>query len=329
MIVGARNGEPSLYWYENSDDDWERHDVVNVPGLEAGGALADLTGNGRLDVVAGGHAGQHVAYWFEQPENPREEWSICVVCEDYHKYHNQAFADVDDGEPEVVLLSQYSEVICYYDVPEDPTQEPWPRANRHVVAAGLGDVEGIQVLDVDGRTELVAGRRVFHRRDEAGTEWEAERVAPGWEDERVRVAAADVNEDGEYEFLFTECELPPLGARHGIYHDARVAVCEPTDWGPQVLRDHFHFPHSLQVADFAGNGRPDVYVAESDYDGYETPRHLVYENRGGGEFAEHLVHEETATHEAKVADLTGDGRPDVVGKSDTADAHVDVWYNES
>ena len=331
VIVGARDGEPSLYWYENRDGGWERHDVVNVPGLEAGGALADITGDGKLDVLAGGHWGQHDAYWFEQPDDPREEWPVHVLCNDYHKYHDQAFADVDDdGEPEVVLLSQYSEVICYYDVPDDPTQEPWPRANRHVVAAGLGDVEGIQVLDIDGdgRTELVAGRRVFHRLDADGTEWEAERVAPDWEDERVRVVAADIDEDGAYELLLTECELPPLGARHGIYHDARFGICEAPNWEPRVLRDDLHCPHSLQVADFSGNGRPDVYVAESDYDDYENPRHFVYENLGDGEFEEHLVHEGTAIHEAKVADLTGDGRPDVVGKSDTEDAHVDAFYNE-
>lgn len=332
VITGARHGEPSISWYENLEEGWERHDVVNVPALEAGGALADVTGNGRLDILAGGPHAHHDAYWFEQPEDPRDEWDVHVICDDYHKYHDQAFADVDDdGEPEVVLLSQYSEVICYYDVPDDPRGGPWPRKNRHVLAAGLGDVEGIQVLDIDGdgRTELVAGRNIFHRQDEAGEEWEIERVAPDWPDERVRVVAEDVDGDGEIELLLTECELPPLGARHDIYHPGRFAVCSGPDWEPEVIRDDLHCPHTLQVADFDGDGHPDVYVAESDYDDYENPRHFVYQNRGDGTFEEHLVHEGTATHEGKVADLTGDGRPDMVGKSDTDDAHVDVWYNET
>ncbi len=29
-----------------------------------------------------------------------------------------------------------------------------------------------------------------------------------------------------------------------------------------------------------------------------------------------------------VADLTGDGRPDIIGKA-YADRHVDVWFNET
>jgi len=330
VLVGARNPSPSVYWYENPG--WERHDIVDAEPLESGGAFADLTGNGRLDMLAGGHWGCHEVFWFEQPEDPRDEWTKHVICDDYHKYHDQAFADVDDdGEPEVILLSQFSEVVFYYDLPDDPRDGTWPRENRTIVAAGVGDTEGIQVLDIDGdgRTELVVGRRIFHRQDEAGEEWEAERVAPEWEDERVRVQAADVDEDGTPELILTECELPTLGARHGIHHDGRLAVCSAPDWTAEVLRDDLHHPHSLQVADFDGDGHLDVFVAESDYGEIETPRHFVYRGRGDGTFEEHLVFEGVGTHEVKVADLTGTGTLDLVGKTDTENARVDAWYNET
>ena len=329
VIVGARSGEPSMYWYENPG--WARHDIVDVPGLEAGGAFADITGNGRLDILAGGHYGQHEAYWFEQPADPRDEWSVHTICSDYHKYHDQAFADVDDdGEPEVVLLSQYSEVMCYYDVPDDPRGGPWPRRNRTVIDAGQGDVEGIQVMDLDhdGKTELVLGRNIYHRQDADGREWERERIAPAWEDERVRVVVSDLDDDGDYEIILAECELPALGARHDIYHDARLGICGTPDWTPDVLRDDLHCPHSLLVADFTGTGTLDIFAAESDYGGHERPRHFLFENDGNGTFETHLVFEGVGTHQAQLADLTGDGTPDIVGKNDTDPGHIDVWYNE-
>lgn len=70
-------------------------------------------------------------------------------------------------------------------------------------------------------------------------------------------------------------------------------------------------------------------TAESFLGKNESPRHFIYWNRGGGEFEEHLVHEGTPTHEAKVPDLTGDGRPNVVSKDDWERGHVNVWYNET
>ena len=329
VIIGAREGSPSLLWYENPG--WECHEIANVPGLEAGGIVADITGNGRYDIVAGEPLGHHTAYWFEHPLDPRDEWTVHPITTDYHKYHDQAFADVDDdGDPELLLLSQFSEVICYYDVPDDPRQSPWPRDHRTIIDAGRGDVEGIQILDIDGdgRTELVLGRHIYHRQDESGTEWEYERVAPDWEDERVRVQVGDLDGDGADEIVLTECELPALGARHGIYHDGRLGICSPPDWEPTVLADDLHCPHSLQLADFTGDGRLDIFVAESDYDDPETTRQFVFENQGNGTFEPRLIGEDIGTHQAQLADLTGDGnRTDIVGKNDTSPGHVDAWYH--
>ncbi|WP_435320902.1 FG-GAP repeat domain-containing protein [Haloarchaeobius sp. TZWSO28] len=335
VIVGGNEPEPQIYWYENPG--WERHELTSGTKICPGAALGDLTGNGRLDLIVGGPWGGRAVYWYEQPEDPREEWPEHGICDDFHKYHDQWFADVDDdGEPEVVLVSQNSEVVCYYDVPEDPRNGWWPRKNRTFVGAGVGDAEGIQVLDVDGdgKTEIVIGRRIFHRQDEGGDEWEAQRIAPDWEEERVRVVADDLDGDGEPAIVLAECELPSLGARHGIYHDGRLGICRGPDWEPEVLRDDLHCPHSLQIADFDGDGRPDIYVAESDFAGpnnhtTDNCRHFIYRNLGDGEFEEHLIHEGVATHQAKAVDLTGDGRLDIVGKNDTDEPHVDVWYNET
>jgi hypothetical protein len=90
-------------------------------------------------------------------------------------------------------------------------------------------------------------------------------------------------------------------------------------------------PHSLQVGDFTGSGTVDIYVAEMGISDNDDPTHHLFVNDGHAGFDEQTIARGIATHEAKAADLDGDGRLDIAGKSygpTLEDAHVDVWYNE-
>lgn len=308
--------EWNVFWYENPG--WERHDVARAPELSVGGALGDLTGDGRVDLVAGQNLGQHDLYWFEQPSDPRGRWTRRLITDDFEKYHDVAVADVDgDGAVEVLALSQESEAVFYYDVPDDPRSEPWPVENRHVVVDGL-DVEGVQVgdFDDDGVTEILAGPNIFHWTDD-GT-WEREVVAEGWP--WTRVVAADVDGDGDDEVVVTEGDLPYQSDRR-----ARLGVFDPPSWEETVLHDDLSNPHSLQVADLDGDGRLDLYVAEMGLEDGHEPRQFVFWNRGDGRFEAEVVASGVPTHEAKLVDLDGDGHLDVVGKGYDS-RNVDAWY---
>ena len=317
-VVGSaiKRLESNVFWYENPG--WERHEVARIPELSVGGSIGDLDGDGTPELVVGQNGGTDL-YWFDIPSNPRRTWSRHLITDKFQKYHDTAIADIDDdGEPEVVILSQGSETVCYYDVPEDPAVSPWPDDHRHVIAQDL-NVEGVAVtdLDDDGATELIAGPNIF-RRNGSGDDWDRERLGDDWQ--WTRVGVADLDDDGDTEIVLTEGDLPYQDDRRG-----RVGVFDPPDWSVTTLDDDLYNPHTIQVADFDGDGRPDLLVAEMGLESRESPRMFVYQNRGEG-FERVEISRGIATHEAKAVDLTGDGSLDVVGKSYGPDCHVDVWY---
>lgn len=312
VIIGSKVGAVNLLWYENPG--WQLHEMAHAPNLEAGGLVFDVNRDGRPDIICGQQMGGKELYWFECPDDPRQPWARHVIENRFEKYHDQAIGDLDgDCEPELVFVSQRAGVLACYDIPPDPSVEPWPAELCHVIAEGVGELEGLAIADVDGdgRNELVAGPNVF--RVGADGLWSAEVLAPDFV--RTRLAVGDLDGDGQADIVLAE----------GESHPGRLAVCWGPGWSLEVLRDDLFHPHSLALADFDGDGRPDIFVAEMGLGRNPQPRMFLYLNRGRRSFEEVLIWRGVPTHEAKVADMDGDGRPDIVGKPYHPERHIDLW----
>jgi hypothetical protein len=314
VVIGGKKGQGNIVWYEAPD--WRRN-TIGTARLEAGGVMLDITGNGLPDMVAGNDWGGCELYWFENPGPPHENWPRRLIENELYKFHDQAVGDVDgDGRDELVVLSQQSKVVAYYDIPDDPRVSPWPRECRHVVCDDL-EVEGVAVVDLDGdgELEIVAGPYWFKR---AGGSWQRHPIAPDFV--LTCVAVGDLDGDGRPEVVLSEGESDP----------ARLAWFSGfPDWRVHLLRDDLFHPHTLQVADMTGNGKLDIVVAEMGLGRNPAPKVLAYVNRGDGTFDEVTVAEGVATHHAKVGILGDATLPSIVGKPYSPHSRVDLWLNRS
>jgi hypothetical protein len=314
IVIGGRTGEMGLRWIgRGADGIWQEHLIDDsYDRLEAGGALFDFDGDGDLDFLGGGDWGGRNIWWWECPDDPTQRWTRRLVFEmPIGQSHDQIVADIDgDGRPEVYFWNQRSRTLFVVPVPDDPTISPWP--NVRAVGATADMQEGFAIADIDGdgRDELVAGQCWYKPRGNG--EYEQHPFCDGWVS--TRLAAADFDGDGAAEIIVAEGDASLNQREYG-----RVGrFFRPRDlsrrWEYEVLHDRLLDPHSLCVADFDGDGKPDLFVGElGDPNGMHKhePAIRIFFNRGG-KLIEQVIDRGITTHEAKVIEL--DGQVGVVGK---------------
>jgi hypothetical protein len=328
-----------MVWLENkaAPAEWEKHVVEKVDKMECGGSLADLTGNGYLDIINGGDFRSDEVYWWENPGRPGVEWTRRVLASTgATQIHDTIIGDVTgDGTISLVFTNQHGPggtTIYRVPLPDDPTVCPWP--GLEAVATGkhepnpyrnphrdddIQPEEGLAKGDVDGdgKNELVAGTHWYKYVD---GEWQGHKFATGYI--TTKIAVGDVDGDGRNEILLSEGDPCVYGKTQG----GKLSWFKPKGdltamWEEHILEDGLIDAHTLQLGDITGNGHLDILageVGEGDLDtGAYTgrlPRILVFENDGQANFTRHVIDEGTGIHDGVLAETLNRGILDIVCK---------------
>lgn len=315
IVIAERKPARRLYWLGRAADGrWQQHIMDDTCGpLEAGGCLADLDGDGDLDFVAGGDYQDNGLYWWECPPDPTQRWTRREICRmPANVSHDQLVADLDgDGRPEVYFWNQKALTLFCVPVPADPRVSPWPGVTP--VMTGERE-EGLAAADVDGdgRLELIAGQSWYHLPRIPGGPWERHIYATDFVSPRV--AAADFDGDGRPEIILAEGDASIYARRLGRVARFTAGPDPAALWQPEILHDALADPHSLAIADFDGDGRPDLFIGElgsPDGNDPHPPAQRIFLNRAG-RLVEHGMDRGLGTHEAKAILL--DGRAAIAGK---------------
>ena len=318
FVLGGRASNPSqLYWFEfQAPDRWVQHRVGTNYLSDVGLAPLDVDRDGWVDLICSG-------VWYRNPGKPREhDFERTIFDQNAAGAHDIFVADMNgDRKPDIVMMGDERtklNSLCWYSIPPDP-KGSWARHHIGPPVHGAITPGGAADLDGDGDVDVVRADTWFENKDGKGLEWIAHRNIPmgrkGPFGVCVRTAIADLDGDGQKEIIIADADIT----------DSKVVVLKNADgkggaWTKTELPQSFVYGslHALAVADFNGDGRPDIVVNEQEEllpTSRENPRWVIWENLGENKFAERIILDmKLGGHELQAGDVDNDGAVDIVSK---------------
>jgi hypothetical protein len=337
FVLSFRQKPPALVWYRRTASGWNMQVIEqDYLTVEAGGAVYDIDGDGDPDIVFGGDWQSTEVWWWENPYpkfDSAVSWKRHIIkTGGKTQHHDQVFGDfLGTGKKQLAFWNQHAATLFLAEIPAEPrTADSWPMTAILTGAkpAGVPYIEGASAFDVDrdGKVDILACDSWF--KHTGGKSFKQIQFAAGG-----GLIFAGYFKPGKY----PQIVISPgdAGGRVRLYEcvgNPEVAA----DWKPRDLLDRqVVHGHSLQLADINGDGNLDIFVAEMakwheqqpQPDNPDATAWILYGD-GAGNFTQTVLANGHGWHEARVADLDGDGDLDILNKPYTWETpRVDVWLN--
>lgn len=311
--------ESRVVWYEAPS--WTPHVILQdqTPPDNVCIAAHDIDRDGKVDFAIGaGWTKTGTLHWISRKEDPAALWNVHAVGEET-SVHRMRWADVlGNGTPQLVVSPLNASAgngvrLLAFEIPQSPATERW---SSTVLDESLNRMHNHWHIDfdADGSIDtLTASREGLSL---------IRRKADGWERTHLqfgRQGAQDPNLNGAGEVKIGKLAngrqfLTSVEPMHG---DALSVYLEPEKqgdpWNWVTIHQGFKRGHALWTADFDGDGSDEIAFGHSD-----TPEKfgvMVFwcSKADSTKWTAQVLDEgEMATEDLTVADLNGDGIPDIV-----------------
>lgn len=312
--AGENDLARKIVWYRAPN--WQRFEIATTSGGEDDLQIADINGDGALDIVISG-----TLAWFENPRgrggDPRDTWRRHDI--DFTSFHDLVIADVNgDRKPDVLTRASMQQPTVLYL--QGATPDEWTK----VVMANASEGLGLAVADIDrdGRADIVGnGYWLRQPANPASTNWQ--RFEFGAWPRGASVAVVDMNGDGRVDIVLAASEV---GEGDLAWYEAPADPINGT-WTKHVI-GRVTDVHRFFIRDVNRDGRPDAVFAEM----HQSPlkRVGVFYNNGNGSWTLQVI-AQTGAHNIAVGDVGADGELDILGAnwnlSSPDGGAINLWRN--
>lgn len=271
-------------------------------------ASADLNGDGFKDLVSASYDDGALSVFFNDKASPGTFNSPLVL--NSPGASQLAIADMNgDGLPD--LISADFNVSLFVQSSPGTFAAPIPLYAGGANWVAVGDLNGDGAPDV-ALTDPVGVKVLMHTGAASATTYAAPAaVFTSTVNFNVSganiIAIADVNGDGLNDLVITD-----PGPSDGSAPTVNILLQNPASHGsfltpvsyPMTTQD---LPQSIVVADLQGSGKLDIVIG-----GRQSVIVLLHDPANAGKFLAATVYAAAGANEIAVADINGDGRPDIV-----------------
>jgi hypothetical protein len=314
-IVVASSKAGPLVWYRWPK--WERHVIAASGSWSCEAKLADMDGDGDLDLVISEWYGLNRLEWYENPLPDGDPaaglWRRHIIGPP--RAHDIEIGDIDgDGQIEMVTRDQgkFGDKVLVWKRGESGE---WA---QRAIPCPAGEGLALGPLADPGRLAIVIGGRWYEAPADIMRDPWAEHLFADWPADAT-VFLADVNGDGRMDVVLARSEGPHRLSWFETPADPRCG-----DWTEHLVDNSVDFAHSLVVCDMNNDGWPDIVTAEMHQS--TRKRIMVYLNEGAGiQWRRHVI-AATGSHNMCVVDYEGAAPPDIVRANWSGDYQpIEMW----
>ena len=271
-------------------------------------ASADINGDGFMDVVSASYDDGALAVFFNDKASPGTFNTPLVLTSPGAS--QVAIADMNgDGMPD--LISADFNVSLFIQTSPGTFAAPIPLYSGGANWVAVGDLNGDGAPDV-ALTDAVGVKVLMHTGAASATTYATPvTVFTPTTNYNVQgvsiIAIADVNGDGLNDLVITD-----PGPTGGTAPTVNVLLQDASNHGsflapvsyPIAAQD---LPQSIVLKDLQGSGKLDIVIG-----GQQTVTVLLHDPANPGKFLAASIYPAAGANEIAVADINGDGKPDIV-----------------